>query len=56
MPSATVLSRGPKCQPQHHNVIIIRWRTIQNVPSENVKTAGSSRSAEAWRALLNNLA
>lgn len=39
----TVLSRGPKCQPQHHNVIIIRWRTIQNVPSENVKTAGSSR-------------
>ena len=55
MPWATVLSRGPKCQPQHHNVII-RWKTIQNMLSENVKTAGNSRSVEACRVLLNNLA
>lgn len=55
MPWATVLSRGPKCQPQHHN-IIIRWKTIQNMLSENVKTAGNSRSVEACRVLLNNLA
>lgn len=54
MPWARALSRGPKCQPQHHNVII-RWRTIQNMLSTNVKTIGNSRSVKAWRDLLNDL-
>lgn len=44
------LSRGHEFQPQHHNIIIIRQRTIQNMLSKKC-----SRSTEAWSELLNNL-